>query len=228
MIARIKTETGVYDSVVFAWYKKGWNSFVIVFDENYDALKPVKIWIPERRVFLYDMTRSDDWVVKKRVEGYDWVLKNISKKFFKIRINPTITDKCKELQSTVENCDWFEIKNKTDIEGLLACAVYFHDSHVEKLYRENDKQYIRFDDVWDCEILFELDGNIQTNLFENFGAVIDENGNFFVIMDSSMFIENGLIYWVDDEAVQKSSDIEKLKAYYFCANRVKWKLLFHN
>ncbi len=226
MIARITTETGYYDSVVFALYKRGWTSAVIVFDQTYDSLKLVKMWEPERKVFIYDTEKSSDWVVKKKVEGYNWVLKNVSKRFFRTVINTSdILDKCKEVQATVENCDWFEIKNQEDILGLMECAVDFHDAYVQKMYTESEKQFIHFA-AWGCEILFELDGNIQTNLFEDFGACIDENGGYLGILDSAMFIEDGLIYWTDDWTIKSSLNLDKSKLYYFCANRVRWKIIF--
>lgn len=225
MIARIKTKTGFYDSIVFALLDKGWNTKVVVFNQNNNALELVKMWKPKRKVFFYNTDQNNDWIIEKNIEGYDWVLKNISKKLFKTVINPVILDKCKELQATVEKRDWFEIKSPNDISGLMACALDFHDSYVKKMYTESEKQYIRFDTTWGCEILFELDGNIQTNLFEGVGQIVNADSEYLQIYDSSMFFEDGLIYWVDDDSVQSVSKLNKSKMYYFCANRVKWKFI---
>lgn len=228
MIARIKTETGFYDSIVFAYFKKGWKSKVIVFNQNYDELVLAKIWLPKRNVFIYNTENDSDWIIKKQVEGYDWVINNISKRFFKTVINQNILDKCKELQATVEYREWFEINNQIDIVGLMECAFDFHDSYIKKMYIESEKQYIHFDTTWGCEILFELDGNIATNLFEEFGRFVAENGDYLMIMDSSIFFDDSLTYWVDDYSVKSNLNLDKSKLYYFCANRVKWKLIIPN
>ena len=87
MKARIRTKDGFYNSEVFALYKRGWNSAVTVFNGNSDAIELVKIWDTGRNVFIYNTERAKDWVVRKNVEGYDWVLKNTSKKFFRTVIN---------------------------------------------------------------------------------------------------------------------------------------------
>ncbi|MDE5547891.1 MAG: hypothetical protein K2J30_02725, partial [Clostridia bacterium] len=193
MIARIKTKNGFYDSVVFALFKKGWKSSVVAFNEDHSAIEFVKMWTPNRTVFLYDIEKGDDWLVKKNTEGYSWALKSIRKRLFKPVTDQSILDNCKTLQQTVESHAWFEIKNKSDIDGLMECALTFHDAFVKKIYREGDKQYILFDTTWGCEILFELDGSVETNLFENYGHMQIDN-DFPIIFDSAMFIENGLIY----------------------------------
>lgn len=225
MIAKIKTKSGLYDSIVFAIFNRGWKSEVIVFNQDYSALQSVKIWQPKRNVFIYNTEKDDGWVDKQKVEGYGWVLENVTRKFFKIKINDTaIIDKCKALQKTVEGCDCFDIKTKTDADSLLEVSFGFHDSYIKDMYVESGKQYIHFDTTWGCEILFELDGNVETNLFKDFGHIAIGD-DYPLIMDSAIFFENGIIFWVDDENVQCISDLDKSKFHYFCAENVKWKLI---
>ena len=226
MIARIKTETGNYDSVVFAFIKRGWWSKVVVFNREGTALEVVEMWtLPKRNVFIYNYEREADWIVKRKVEGYDWILKNMSDRFNKIDITETaILDKCKALQAKVDPREWFEINDQDDITGLMACACGFHDAYIIKIYAESDKRYINFDTTWGCHILLELDGNIETNLFKGFGNCLTEDGkNYLAILYASMFFENGLIYWIDDESVKSGINLKESGHYYFCANRVKWK-----
>lgn len=225
MIAKIKTKRGLYDSIVFAIFNKGWKSEVVVFNQDYSALQLVKIWQPKRNVFIYNTEKDNDWIDKQKVEGYGWVLEKITKKYFKTRINDTaILDKCETLQKTVDDCDCFDIKTKTDVDNLLAVSFGFHDSYIKDMYIESGKQYIHFDTTWGCEILFELDGNVETNLFKDFGRIAI--GDYYpLIMDSAIFFENGIIHWVDDEYVQSIADLDKSKCHYFCAKNVKWKLI---
>lgn len=223
MIARIKTENGYYDSIVFAIFKKCCNTQVIVFNENYDNL--VLNYLYKGKVFIFNKEINSEWIEKKKVEGYDWVLKNVSKRFFKTVFNQSILDKCKELQSTVKYQEWSDIKTQKDIDVLMDCTAYFHDAYVKQMYADGEKQYILFDTTWGCEILFELDGNVQTNLIQEYTSCEDDENMYHEFFDSSMFIENNLIYWVDKYPVKSSAELDKSKLYYFCANNVKWKLI---
>ena len=153
------------------------------------------------------------------------VLDNVIKIRRKIQINDAaIIDKCKALQSAVKDRDWFEVKTNADINGLMEVAANFHDSYVKNMYVKDGKRYIRFDTTWGCEILFELDGNVDTNLFKDFGLV-PIGDSYPIITDSSMFFENNLIFWVDDKTVKSCLDLDKSVFHYFCANTVKWKLI---
>lgn len=224
MLARIKTKNGSYNSIVFVLIKKGWNSSVIVFNEKYNGLELFKMWKPKRNIFIYNTEEDADWVKGEKIEGYSWAIENISKRCFRTKINPAILDKCKELQATVYANEWFEIKNQIDIEGLMECSIGFHDSYVKNIYNEAGKQYILFDTTWDCEILFELEGNFDTNLFKDYGHIAIGN-EYPLIMDSAMFFENGFIHWVDDESIKSSVNLDKTESHYFCAKNVKWKLI---
>lgn len=224
MIAKIRTINGFYNSIIFAVYNKGWSSEVLVFNQDYTALQFVKIWMPTRNVFIYNADKKG-WVTKKKVEGYDWVLENVTIKFFKRKIDETaILDKCRTLQSYVKDCEWFDLKNKADAESLAYASLDFHDSYVKEIYKEGEKLYIHFDTTWGSEILFELDGHIETNLFKDYGRIAIDN-DFPTIFDSTIIFENDLIYWVEDCSLEKVSEIRETKAHYFGAKNVKWKLI---
>ena len=226
MIARIKTKNGDYDSIVFAIFKKGCNSSVLVFNQNYDALRFVKMWKPKRNVFIYNVVQCEDWIVNEKFEGYKWVLENTSKIFFRTEINQDILPKCHNLQATVVQADWLELKNDIDISGLMTCAGHFHDSYVKKMYTEQGKQYILFDTTWGHDVLFELEGNVQTNLSDE-RAFGDKNKGLY-FLDSKLSIKDGLIRWCSDEYEDWGDDNPySISEYYFSANMVKWKLIVH-
>ncbi len=226
MIARIKTNSSFYDSIVFAIYKAGWASEVLVFNQDYTALQFVKIWKPKRNVLIYNAD-MEGWIKKKKVEGYDWVLQNITRNPVKTRINEIIFEKCKELQATVKEYEWFDIKNKVDIEGLMYASFDFHDSYVKEMHVESGKQYILFDTTWGCEILFELDGDFETNLFVDYGHIVINN-EFLAIYDSTMFFQDGFIYWIDDDSVTSFFEIQKQKLHYFRARNIRWKFIIND
>lgn len=224
MIAKIRTKNGLYNSIVFAIHNKVWSSEVLVFNENYTSLQFVKIWGPETDVFIYNADK-DGWIKRGKIEGYDWALENITKKFFKTKINETaIFDKCKALQGAVKDCEWFEIKNEADVKSLMYASFNFHDSYIKDIYTDGTKQYIHFDTTWGSEILFELDGDAETNLFKDYGRIAIDN-DFPIIFDSTVFFANDLIYWAEDSSIETISQIRQVKAHYFCARNVKWKLI---
>ncbi len=227
MIAKVRYGNISYNSMVFAVYNKGWASEALVFSADYTTLLFVKMWIPDRNVFIYNANK-EGWITKKKIEGYDWVVENVTRSFFKTKINDVILDKCKELQAKVEEWEWFNINNKTDADNLLCASLEFHDSYVKNMYEDSGKQYILFDTTWGCEILFELDGNVETNLFKNYGATVIGNEYLEPILESTMFFQDDLIYWVDDNSVTSFDEIHEQKAHYFCAEQVKWKLIISN
>ena len=228
MIARIKTKNGFYDSMVFAIFKKGWNSAVVVFDEKGDALKLVKMWKPKRNVYIYNDEKGENWIVDEKVEGYKWILDNISKKLVRTVIDKNILPKCRELQNTVKQSEWLEINNDVDISGLMECTMRFHDAYVKDMYVEDGKQYILFDTTWGHDVLFELDGNVQTNLFELEDMEIGHSDEGAFFLDSAMYFENGLICWKSDEFESWGPDyLNDIEYYYFYANVVRWKLIIH-
>ena len=230
MIARVRTENGFYNSKVFAIvssWRRG--KELLVFNQDYSALQLVSMYHPKINALIYNIERDEDWIIKKKFkyEGYSWILENITKKFSKIIIDDLDLDKCKELQATVENNDWFEIKNETDISGLIDVAHGFFNARVKDMYIESDKQYISFDTTWGYDILFELYGNVETNLLKGFGNIRIDN-ELHIIFNSSIFIENGFIYWVCDEAVKDCIGLDKTRYYYFCAKQIKWKIIIQS
>lgn len=227
MKATIRTENGFYNSIVFAIVNRGWGrgNELLVFNQDYTALQFVNMSRPKINALIYNIEQDENWIIKKKFkfEGYSWVLEKITKKFSKIILNDIDLNKCKALQATVENSDWFEIKNKADISGLIDVAHGFFNARVRNIYFKSDKEYISFDTTWGYDILFELDGNIETNLIKGFGATKIDN-ELHIIFNSTIFIENNSTYWVSDETVKSSMDLDKTRHYYFCANQIKWKI----
>ncbi|MCH5156100.1 MAG: hypothetical protein J1F69_05780 [Clostridiales bacterium] len=230
MIARIKTDDGFYDSIVFAKLDGGFESKVLVFNREKTELKAIREYTAEnhrvvRHVFIYNTELDGGWVKNGKAEGYGFILGLGGDGVFDGPITAAdVIERCKALQTAVKSPEWFEIKTEADIEGLLSVAFNFHGSHVKSMYKRNEKLYIRFYTSWYCDILFELDGDPKTNLVKGYGQIVD-NDPTSEILGCSVFIDGGFTYWVDEPNAAEKAHIDKIADYYFCAEKVKWKLL---
>ena len=54
MMAKIKTATGVYDSIILGFLGNGWKTKVIVMSEDNSNLQIIKYYNPKRCVFVID------------------------------------------------------------------------------------------------------------------------------------------------------------------------------
>lgn len=230
MIARIKTDSGFYDSVVFARFDGGLESKVLVFNRDKTELRAVREYTSVghrvmRHVFIYNTEVDGDMIKTDKTEGYSFIFEFCGEDVFRKQItDPAVIDKCMALQSDVTEPEWIEIKTEADIEGLLSVVFNFHNSTVKSVYKRAGKRYVRFDTPWCCEILFELDGEERTNLYKGHGRIVD-NDPASVILGASVFFDDGLTYWVDEPHATKKEHIDKVADYYFCAEKVKWKLI---
>ncbi len=231
MIAKIKRKNGVYSSVVFGILVKGWASKAIIMDEDNTALKIVDYWRTskkgyiERNVFEIDSDK-DGWIKKDDFEGYDLIYQRLKRRLLKTTIKADdILDKCREMQSKITDSEWHNVRTEKDIKDLDALALNFHDGAVKKIDGNKDKTVIEID-VWSCKIVFELEGDVKTNLYVGCGCDTREDGYFDEIFASDMFFENGCFYWVNAEGVKSSEEICKHDDNrYFRAKNVRWKVV---
>ncbi len=229
MKAKIVENDKIIDVEVFTylWSAKRYD-IIVYFDSNLGELKTYFCMNPKRQGFIVDASTQDDWIkLNNDVEGYSWILPYIKQeKDSFIILNGYDIDKCKALQNSVLIPDWHEIKTTKDVESVMCASFGFHDSCVDTLEKSGDKMKIVFDNSgWGCNIEFELIGNPETNLVQNYGAGgLNELDYYDLIFCSSMFFENGFVYWVDDDKVNSTKDI-KSDYFYFKANRVRWKLI---
>lgn len=227
MIAKIKAGNGIYTSIVLGFWGNGWKTKAIVMSEDNSTLKIIKYWNPKRSIFVIDENR-DGWIKKDNFEGYDWVYKNINKNFFNIHINSSeIIDKCKEMQSQISDAEWHCIKDSKGITNLDAAALNFHDATIENITNDNDKTIINFS-AWDCNIILELTGEVESNLYVGCGKgnAFTNDGHWDGITESKMFFEDGYLYWVNSDQINNSKDIfEDDFNRYFKAQSVRWKII---
>ncbi len=217
MIARIRTKDGCYDSAVFAIYDHKNYAEALVFDREGIALKRERFTSHTHHgirinVFIFD-TRTENWIKKGKNEGYDWLLGHEG--------DAEILERCKEIQAHVCVPEWFELKNKDDVEGLISATMGLHDAYVKKIYKRGEKLYLRFA-AWSCEVLFELTGSPETNLCEGYGhmSIGDE---YPLIFETSVFFEDGKVCWTDYEDAHSFADRDTYECAYFLAEKIRWK-----
>ena len=128
MIARIRAKGGCYDSSVFAIYDHKNYAEALVFDQDGRELKRVpftsiighSIRID---VFIFD-TRTENWVKRGKNEGYVWLLGHEE--------DDDALERCKEIQANIRVPEWFEIRDRNDVEALISATTGLHDAYVKK------------------------------------------------------------------------------------------------
>lgn len=218
MFGKVRGKNKIYDSFVFAcYYDNISNSKCVVFDENYQTLVSLGLRSPKRNLWEYDYSRKD-WIKKGKWEGLEFIVNN--KKLLNdiengIKIPKEILEKCLEFQKEVKIFDSYEIKTQSDIETLLDLTMEFHDSYIKKIVKKNGKTLITIDTTWQLIIHLELKEAYLSPLFKVYYGCYGE------IFGSSMFFEDGKIYWVND-LVSSSKEIADDRIY-FSAKEVKWR-----
>lgn len=225
MIAKIKTKNSIYNSIVFGFLGKGWGTKAIVMSEDNSKLEIIKFWDTNRHVFIIDSSQ-EEWIKKHNFEGYDWIYKNLKKRLFNVSINSEgIIENCIKMQSQIKVDDWHLIKDKNDIKNLDEASLNFHDAYVENISTDDDKTIINFS-TWDCNIVLELTGKVETNLNIDYGRGNVVGGYLDVITESNMFFEKGFVYWVNSVNVKTSKDIfaDNFNRY-FKAQNIRWRII---
>lgn len=226
MIAKIKKGNIIYNSVIFGFIGKGWETKAVVFNENLNDLEIIKYWDAYRRcIFVVDDDKSN-WIKKHNFEGYDWVFQNLKNKFFRYKIETiNIIDKCIELQKNIKDKEWCYVKNTNDIKSLKAASLDFHDAYVEKMYEDVNKLVIEFK-AWECKIILELMNDYKTNLCIDFGKCVTEDGYLDMILDCNLFFENEYVYWANRGDVDNSKSIlQDENIRYFKSKYLRWKII---
>ena len=188
MLAIIKDENNKkYVSKVFAIKWKGWDSEVIVFNQDFTHIKILDMWKPKRQVFIVDYENfdceNDDW------EGLDWIIHD--KEFMKVLTNKKSVPvenylQLKEYAKEIKLPEWFEIKTQKDCDSLMEVSFGgFHDSQPVRAEQNGNNLELELDTTWGCHITLKFIDIIDMDIIERFG----------LIYESEMKIENDCIVW---------------------------------
>lgn len=238
MIAKIADDNKrEYYSTVFALCNNGWHTAVIVFDDEkqrfaYVPMYPRNSSYPARRVFLIDCSHQDFLLNQSvrispfrtlhNVEGYPWLLSD-TKLFSDILNGKDVDSHYKEmaanLNASIHISEWTLVQRKQDIESLKCTAWDFHDGVIES-YRYNagtDCLEVVFTGCWGSKITlrFQADPKVHIHLS-------DPNDSY--VADSSIFFDNGYVYWTDDYSIEsEESLLSTTDVNYFAARALYWK-----
>ncbi len=218
MFGKVRGEKSFYDTFVFAcYYDNISNSKCIVFDEKYETLVSVGLRVPRRNLWEYDYSRKD-WTKNGKWEGLDFIIydKQLLSDIEKGKnVSREVIEKCLKFQEKVKVFDIYEIKTEKDIETILDLTCGFHDGYIKSIKKYKDKTLVVIDTTWDLIIHFELKCAEFSPLFKV------GYGGYGEIFDSSMFFENGKIYWTND-ITNSAKDICDDRIY-FSATEAKWR-----
>ena len=225
-----------YYSTVFAICENGFDTAVIVYDEEKYQFSFVKVYRYTkglvRGVFIIDCDEKDfvknrnikisSFKTIKHISGYDWLVEN-NELFINIFKNQQVDEcykkKAAEMNKGIVINEWTLVKNEQDVENLMEAAWGFHDGIIEKIIfnDEYDNAEVVFSGCWGSKVslLFQFDIEIHFVKYSIFSGEI---------MDSNVFFESGFVYWVDDYSIKSEAELTKAKdSNYFKARALSWK-----
>lgn len=235
MIAKIVTkDKREFYSTVFAYCDNGWDTAVVVFDDEKDEFLFVRMYRYTkgltRSVFIVDV--DEEMFVKgrtmpgkflkkiKNVAGYDWLLDD-EKLFCDIISNKSIDEryknKARALNKEITISEWTLVRNKKDVESLMSAAWGFHDGVIGKIaYNAEDQVEVLISGCWGAEI---------TLIFQGEPVIHFISGDFYEqLFSSNVFFEDGFVYWVDEDSIDSVAKLKKnATVSYFRSRALKWK-----
>ena len=163
-----------YASPVLAIKKAGWRTEVLVFNQERTRIRRVKMWKPERRVFIVD---SGDFDCKVRGwEGCADVLEDDAlQKAVRFGKTADIENfpQFKKYAEEITLAEWFEIEDERDIRSLMDVALGFHDSIPMRITAENADTEIEFDTTWNCTITLKFERVTASEFIDRIGIIYD-------------------------------------------------------
>lgn len=235
MIAKIiDKDKREYYSTVFAICENGWDTAVIVYDDEKRRFVFIKMYGYTknivRSVFIIDCDENDFVKNKsikisfcktiKHISGYDWLVEN-NELFIDILKNKQVDacykEKAENINKKISIKEWMIVKNEDDVKNLMSTAWGFHDGIIDKITfnYESDTVEIIFSGCWGCKIILRFQCDVAigfSNCYSDF------------IMSSNVFFENGFVYWVDDWEIKNEAGLVDAKnRSYFKARSLSWK-----
>lgn len=237
MIAKIvDKDKREYYSAVFAICENGWDTAVVVFDDERKRFSFERMYGRTkhiiRNVFIIDC--DDRGFVKeksikvssfktiKHISGYDWLVEN-NQLFVDILHNRPVDERYREKAAKINTgitiCLWNLVKTEQDVKSLMELSWGFHDGIIEKIGydREKDSVEVLFSGCWGSKVTLRFQKEPMARF--SFGDMYND-----FIMDSNVFFENGFVYWVDDYSIKTEADLAEAKdGIYFKARTLCWK-----
>lgn len=235
MIAKIiDSDKREYYSAVFAVCENGWDTSVIVYDNEKRRFAFIRMYryTPniERSVFITDCDENDFVKGKsirigfcrtiKHISGYDWLVEN-SGLFIDILKNKQVAacykEKAESINKKISIDEWMIVKNDDDVKNLMSAAWGFHDGIIDKITFNNKSDVVEiiFSGCWGCKVTLRFQYDVEIGFSNCYKELIFSSGVFF---------ENGFVYWVDDSEIKNEAKlVDDKNRNYFKARTLSWK-----
>ena len=220
-----------YTSLVYARYENKinidgtnwWGVYYIVLNEDKTAL--IKHYAYDsnakpylKKMIIYIDDNQDDWNIDE-TSGCGEVNITDRKSIFEMIEHNTVSNELLALDRAITFESYPEIHNDKDIDKLMLASGYFHDATIKQLENKNDELYVLFDGIWGCNIEMWFSGDVSYDISSRNPKEYDPYW-----LGSVMLIDNGFIYFIDDEDASVA-DAQGNNYCWFKARNVKYHII---
>ena len=218
-----------YTSMVFGYYKSSDktdlnNRYWIVLNKAKTALvkqhvlqQNTKYLIP--MVLITDADETDWNKINENEESVDFLPTCELLSLIDSDTLPSeLTRKCIEMDKAYRFESIRTINSSEDIRDLEWVSGGFHDAYIKQIYSSENSLYILFDGTWGCKIEVWFEGDISYDTSSRDPEKFDPYW-----MGSTVSIENGFVYLIDDKDVS----VNDLNSDYcwFKAKTMKYRVI---
>lgn len=198
-----------YTSTVFAFYDDDekaetascWGRYYIVLNEEKTALVKQYVFDVSVKPMLHKMilvtdNSHEDWVVDDK-KGFGAIGSTNKDDLLKMIEQGRVSDELLALDRAYEYEAYPEIHDEKDIENLMTVSGWFHDAYIENLEERDGMLYVLFDGIWGGKIEMWFRGDVEYDVSSRDPEKYDPYW-----FGSTMVIEDGFIYFVDEEDME--------------------------
>ena len=198
-----------YTSAVFGFYddnpnKNGFCKYYIVLNEEKNKLIKKKLFNPKKKPY-YDLTilllndYQHDWNIDENGYGcVNFLNKDLIEEIVRGKNIPDkLLKKCIDIDSQYSYKEYHEINDQKDVDNLMLVSGCFHDARILEVKELDNTLKVMFDGIWGCNIEMIFAGNISYCIESRNPEEYDPYW-----FGSSMFIDDNMIIFVDDEDVE--------------------------
>lgn len=209
MYAIIGSGTGAYyTSAVFGFYThthadhSDWKQYYIVFDKEKSKLIEQPAYDPTTMPYLHKRVlitdgNHDDWSIDDHGHGgVDFLPKTVVDDFIKNGLPEDVLAKCQAYDAANPYRESQPVTSERDIDNLMWVSGGFHDARIEKIEELPNGIKVLFDGVWGCQIEVTFTGEVE---YDSESRNPEKYDPYW--FDSTVTIQNGFIYMIDDEDV---------------------------
>lgn len=204
-----------YISTVFGYYceataaddlqqyrERIYNSYYLVLNKEKNKLIKQYIFNKNNKyldpsVLIIENDRSN-WIADDEGQGCVEFLSGVQQEGIEDDLQENILNMCIQMDSEYQYNEYPEIFCQKDIDNLMVVSGGFHDAYIEKNRLQDDGSlYVLFDGTWGCKIEMWFSDEVSYCIDSRDP---DEYDPYW--LGSTMMIEDGFLYFVDDEEVK--------------------------